>query len=268
MSELDFLAKAQNGGKFGFQVQQSSADGTLPGDALITIGMPSFMARVWTLNLLAFRFTQTPLPVSNGLLTTNGQPPDNQTYNSNLKVRLDYGVDSASDSVRFDYPSRGCTVQFHAAVIRIYLQGSIVGFGGGQPIAPPLLGGFIAPHARGNVAADMLPSCVLTEDNPRIFNGPGAAAQFAWAPQRARGYRLVPIDALAVATPLSVSQVNFNQTIISIDYDAFTGLLEPLVQTRQAFAPMLPDAQGIRISSAVGAAQTATYRVQWLLDIG
>jgi hypothetical protein len=264
-TELEYLARGQAGGKWGFQIPATALDATLATSSLLTVDMPAYMARAWTLNLQSFRF-QNAAPAPNGLLTTNGQPPDNQTYNNLLKARLDFGVDSSLETVRFDYPSRGCSLQFHASTIRVYLEQPPAGFLPGTPIAPPLLGGFLTPHGRSAVAQDNIPCATFT--TPQFSTVTGLPA-FVWLPPRARGYRLIPNAATAAAATLAVVELDFAQATIAIDMvDPMStgGVGDTLLMSRMAFVPLAFNAQGISV--ATGSVAPVFFQVQFLLDIG
>jgi len=277
-AELELLARAQQQGAWGFtidalQVTGITGAGTFqPPVSVLTVTLPSFMARMWTLNLLAFQYQTNQPPSTQGLVTTNGQPPRNQTFNAKFKARVDYGVDGALESVQFDYPSSGCTVQFAAATFRVYLVGTGVIFGAPPPpVCTPMLGGFVTPTAKGASSQDKLPSVMFTEARTTVTN-PGGT-KFFWCPPKARGYRLIPVDATSTALTMVVRQLDFGQNNLSLDWD--NGWFEPyavangsaLVQLRNGndFVPLLPDTQGISV--ALAAAGSGDYFVQWLLDI-
>jgi len=268
-TELEYLAASQAGGKWGFQLDAVSIEGVLNGVSVLTIDLPSFMARVWTLNLMSFRFQRADVG-GHGLRSTNQQPPDNQTYNTGIKVRVDYGVDSASEIVRFDYPSRGATVQFHGSSVRVYLESPAAAFIGATPIAPPLLGGYITPMGRGAVAQDKLPCCTYTE---LLYAQSIGETKFWWAPARARGYRIIPTNATTTTLVFTTRQRDFDQAVISLDMD--NGWFDPyvaangsaLMTLRDLFMPLLPTAQGVSVETN-SAGPSAFYFIQWLLDIG
>lgn len=257
--ELEFKARAQESGKWGFTLPIEQA----ANKSVLTNDMPPWMAQVWTLNLLCPKW-QSPIGGSFAAgISTRKQPLDNAVLPPG-QVRLDYGVDSAMESVLFDYPTNGCTIQFHAATFRLYViqntaftAGTILGY------SNPLVGGFVTPASRGNVSADVLPSAMLTTS----LLTSTVAAQFHWAPNRARAYRIVPLNAAAQAGGWVSRQVLFNGAILTLDVNGDLGVGgSELMKNRNVFIPLVGNAQGIDVETAAGGG--LFYYIQWLLDIG
>ena len=259
-TELEYNAASQQAGKWGFTVGLNEGANV----TLLTHDAPAYMAQVWTLNLLAAKW-QAPIGGAfNALIGTRQQPIDNATLPIGT-VRLDYGVDSAMESVEFDYPLQGGTFQFHAATFRLYLgetgafvPATIAGY------SFPQVGGFVAPGSRGASAADVLPSCTLTTLLQTSVVTPGT---FHWRPRRALAYRIVPFNVGGSAANYTVRQIGFNAGILTLDLDGAlaTPATPELMLNRNAFEPLIANAQGISVETVVAG---AFYYVQWLLDIG
>jgi hypothetical protein len=256
-SELELKAAAESAGQWGFSIGLVEGAGV----SLLTNDMPAYMAQVWTLNLLSARW-QAPIGGTFAVaIGTRSQPLDNATLPIGT-VRLDYGVGSAMESVLFDYHQQGMTVQFHAATFRLYL-GATGAFAGVNGYSFPIVGGFVTPGSRGNVAADVLPSCTLTT---QVTSGT-VAPQFQFRPRRALAYRLVPLDAVASTDVWNTRQIAMNGTVISEDMngDIANAPSQEGLQNRNLFIPLLPAAQGIIVNAGTAG---SFYYIQWLLDIG
>lgn len=261
-SETEMLALSSGNGQWGFSLAtpQPGQPSLAAGQSVLTVDLPDWMARSWTLNLNAPRFGRPANPALFGGAV--GQPIDNTIFNYGW-WRLDYGVGAGiAESVEFDVNVRGHTVQFAAASIRLYLNWapSVTGFAGG--IGLGAWSGFLTPASRGNVAADMLPSCTYTPQDPLVF-GAAPPAQIVWAPRRARGYRVIPANNASTGIVMIAQQVRWDSAVISVDYAGVT-FAAPTVQDRQAFAPMLPGCMGVAVTPSAA----SSFWVQWLLDIG
>jgi hypothetical protein len=272
-SELEWLAKSEAGGRWGFSLNGLNS----AGQSVLTVDLPGWMARTWTLNLLSMRYTS-------GVLVPP-HPPDTQVQGNDAFARLDYGVSGAMEVVRFDYPKRGMTMQFHAATFRLYIDLQQAGFAGGQPVAfPPLVGGFVSPTTRGNSMGDNYNTVTLTE-NEVVAIAPAGSTTFFTVPARARAYRIVPRRAVGTALYRAFQNSNAQGALVQISTDYASndvaGVGEPLVLTdvgtghlypyRSAFVPLLRMADVLAVVCIPpGATPTddGAYRVQWLLDVG
>jgi hypothetical protein len=275
-AELAFLkASADGNGRWGFQLDGRNVSG----QSVLTVDLPAFMARAWTLNLLAMRF------ISNGVSPVVPFPPDTQVQGNDVFCTLQYGVAGALEIARFDYPKRGQTLQFHAATFRLYVEVQVNGITPGQlPSFPPLVGGFVTPSPRGSTMADPYASVTLTE-NEVVVIAPGQTNSFP-IPARARAYRIVPRRNVGVTTLYRAFQnSNAAGALVqhTVDYaaDDIAGTGEPitvfdvngghLYPYRNLTIPLVRQAdvlQVVCITGGVSPANDAAYRIQWILDLG
>lgn len=258
-TELGELRKAYNQGKWGFSHQLLVGQSTaIP---LITLDLPSWMARPWTISTAAMLF-------SNGVLSTTNAPPDppNSQTVMEIKLRIDWGIDSARESAEVDYNWGGNTFQIHAANVRVYLLPPPVQ--NYNTTRLPILNGWISPFAQGRGATDFIGP---TWTHAFSFNINSTA--FVPIPARAIAYRMVPLRIVD-----AVNVINVFQEAGGVDLDVSCDLItEPLAivdggavshlyPTRSSLIPLVPYASLLKIQTAA----TTDWRgsIQFLLDMG
>lgn len=249
MSERD-LELAVRLGQWGFTFQTRNNTNIQSGD-LLSVSVAAHLARTWTINLSAFRF-------SGGTIVA-GQPPDNQTDVSGLvQARIQWGVDAANELALVDYPARGCSFQVHAAVIRLQLVSQLT-MGN---TAEPLLAGNVAPtQARGT---NRHPTFTTVRNNQ-----PASTPIDYPIPARAMGYRIMPAVRNGAADVVDLFQVDGNGAVVTsdgnLDFLGFflgsAGLLAP------NYYPLHPQAQFVRVTTEANPV-SSVFAISYQLDLG
>lgn len=270
--EIEEFKKAQARGRWGFKDRVAS----VTGQALLTVETPAWMARPWTINLLAHRWAG-----DGGTLTAN-VPPDNQTASAFISggsnvpteigyyVDLDYGIDGASDMVRVDYPWSGCSFNVLCSTIRLAMVApqfaSLV-----LPANRPIIGANCSPWP-----AEAQSSQINTAPSYTVWLNLGATATaVVWVPARARGYRLFVRTLYtaggATQPTVTVSQRTFNGATITAADTVIgdTAPFFPAVSTtnRSNVIPLQQMTQGLTITND-NATTTLAAGIQFLLDLG
>lgn len=276
-TELEFLKRSQENGKWGFSQQFIGP----VAQSLITVDLPAWMARQWTLQLLRWRY-------ANGVLAAApaSSNPDAQTVaGTGPRVVLHYGVDSAMERVQMDYNKSGCSVQFHAASIRVYLEAPGTAFGTSSgssgviqpPALAPIVAGFITPYGKGPGSADNIPSVTFTTTQFTVSQLGGATVRNI--PDRARAYRLViitePQNTLLVrqlaGDGVSVVASDYKATLAGGEFPIVldNGVTQPnhLHPQRPLFMPLMRDAEIIELQNTTALGSTIVA-LQFLLDVG
>lgn len=237
--------------------------------SVLNVDLPAWMARPWTLNLLRYRYSGGPLASGVGVASN----PDAQTVGDDTKVRIDYGVDGALESVLVDYPRQGGTLQFHAAVIRVYFIAPAIAStslppGGIIPLSP-LVGAFLTPHARGQLTDWQPPTLTL----PGVAVATAPASSYVQVPVRAKAYRLTPVPgAGTLGNQLTVFQCTGTGARFGQDYSGetigvedFAGPPAHIYMFRENWIPLEHNIEQLELQSS-GAAQNV--RPQFLIDLG
>lgn len=260
--EIEELKIAHRNGKWGFS---HTLDFTqLTPISMLTSEVPPWMARPWTVTLSGMRYTSGPLA---NVAHPTPDPPDNQVP-VELKVRIDYGIDSGRETVDVDYPWAGCTFQVHASSIRLYLL---------PPATqnynidkPPLLNATMSPFPQGRGATD-----IIGPTWTHAYTFPPSSTLYVPIPRRAIAYRLVPTNSSSLAPAIACFQAAGG--IISGNIDVAIDYATELLTTNDASAfpklfpnrgflmPILPYASMLKIQTP---ALTFPCSIQYLLDIG
>lgn len=232
---------------------------------LVFADVPSWMARRWTVTLLAMRFSSGNL--SGSLYTPDQQAvPTNFSNTNPVQVRCAFGVHNASErDVLIDYPWTGCTFEVTAASISLSLNPyNTTGLS-----VIPLLGAFIAPVGRGGGQLKNPPTFT------QFVSVPSGSTVFVAVPPRARSYSIVGVNAPSTAQGVTLNQIttpDASTTILRFDtqaaevpgtapaaYEFFSGALV-------ANYPLHPLATALSITTPFSIA--AQYQVRFELDLG
>lgn len=218
-------------------------------------GLDAADSRRWTVHLNHFKFSGPP-----GFALNPNVSPDNQVDSeADFRVRIDYGVDGAEETVFVDWPCQGCTFDLHAGSFRIGLiaRNSIV--------APaPLLGGFVVPAGSG--ARSPMNSPVLTD---AILNV-GALALAAFPrPPRAIAYRVWLTTGLGGPVFLEESTDNTGTVIKTDGSFALTTTTAALYEwsNQAAWIPLHQRAQFVLVTNT-SITDGISFSIEWLLDLG
>jgi hypothetical protein len=221
---------------------------------------PAWMARVWTVNLTAFRYAGGPLAVGGGT-------PDQQTTNA-AQIALEWGVDGAGERCIMDYPWTGASFEVTCASLKLsFLGAGDTGLNAGGDL--PNVGAFITPHMRGG----------STEKNPPTLTRYVIVPQTSFAnvpiPARARAYTLVARDNPSLLAAFQLGQ-QFGPTSFPtysrIDCQsgfAGTGGAEPYASYPSATTgnfTISPICTSLHITNPTGA--PTTYEFRFELDLG
>lgn len=262
MSDIEIreLEKCYRNGKWGFAQDFRAAINAPSGISLLTADLPPWMARAWTINMAQFLYQGQPLSV---IPNDSGYAPNTQTAND-VKLRIDWGVDSARESALVDYPWAGGTFQLHAATIRVYLN-PVNGLQTYNPIRVPILNGWMSPGASGRVAVD-----ALAPTYTALFSCSVGTPAHVTIPARAVAYRIVAIDSPTSGDLLTASQVAVAGAPgipLTIDYNAESTQPSGFGQYpyRSLFVPLINAASGVQVTTSTGA---FTGWMQFLLDLG
>lgn len=185
----------------------------LVGSQLLSVNLPPWRARDWTVTLGAMK-----VDGSQGANLVPGFPPDNEvstTINfvgtmppdevrnydiAGLYVRVWWGTGNSREGAYVSWPWGGLTLQLHGADVRVELPGGYNLDQGNPGTFLPLLQGFISPGCRRDGGMLSPPTLITKTKSMGSAAEMVAGVDFA-APPRACGYRLythVNLDNLVV----------------------------------------------------------------------
>lgn len=264
LEESELLASHARG-RWGFSVPLAQA----LGQSMLTVDVPSWMARCWTINVKRMRYGSTAPGTPSGLPVppdTNHGGPDTQVM-TDASISLQWGIDGAQETATLDYPVQGATFQLHAAFIRMYINSPTT-------TVSPIVGAFVSPSNRGGSGQDLYPCAAVRTFNLTV--GPNSVQRLD-IPERAVAYRLLRNDTNLQSAIESVQCIN-GGSVLSFDYAAISsGSGEPLqvtdgtnghyFTTRELWMPLDSQAAFLKVTNPQ-AVVIATFRVQFLLDLG
>jgi hypothetical protein len=256
-------------GQLGYSAPWAAVQGL----QIIYFSLPSYLARAWTINLLAMRYSGGAVGIgADGSFVPN---PDASIVNSvgsqqqsNVIAHLEYGVDGATEHVDMDYPWAGVSFEILASTVKLVLQCPT-----DIMVGNPTLGAFAVPSNRvGNLSTSppvrTISAGINVEANPfrQVF-----------IPARA-AYYTVAIDNPSIGggfTPRgwSVYQADFTGFTV-YRYDVIPSALEDpnSIEVYEDFSggrfrfPIHPAATSLMLVSDSGSSYTVIFRFE--LDLG
>ena len=225
--------------------------------ALFTLqGLAAEYSGRWTVHLNHFKY-------SGGAGLNPNVAADNQVNSaSSFRVRVDFGVDGAEESVFIDWPAQGATFQLHAGSFRIALT-QPPGFTNVAPL--PLLTGFVAPAGASDRTPLMMPC--LTESATPI--GPLAQTSYP-RPPRAVAYRPWFVDSGGGGPVVLEESTNLVGTIVKDDGAHLTAGGPNVfyeLGNQAGYIPLHPLCQFVNVVNT-SAINPVTVSPNWLLDVG
>jgi hypothetical protein len=261
------LHRSQTRGVWGnqqplFQLNQLTTNA----NNLIWIDLPPWMARVWTITLLAMRYATGTQSQFLGLTPDQQAVPT--TFGANnppLQCQLDYGISNAGErGILLDYPWTGSTFEVTAASIQLKVAPFALA---APPTVVPTIGAFISPSRRGGGQLKLLPTFTVA-----VTIGAGITSNIA-VPARARSYSIAAVNANGLTNTLSVQQLTSPASttsivrldslpgdLLSTNYPYYSGALV-------ANYPIHPLATIIAITNG-GGITSSQYVVRFELDLG
>jgi hypothetical protein len=265
-NELYELEKSQARGIWGnSQPLFNGLAASTNNNPLVWIDLPPWMARGWTVTLLAMRYQTGTLSTFGGFSPDQQAVPTTFGINQAVQVQLDYGISNASErNVLIDYPWAGGSFELTCASMQV----KMAPYPNNGLAVSPTVGAFISPSVRGGGQLK----------NPPTFTVSVNIAALGTAdipvPARARAYSLVASNAngitnnvvatqqttpAAVATSTRIDSIGGN-TLGGIAYEYYTGA----VIANQVIHPLTTN---IHIQNLT-AALVAALVVRFELDLG
>lgn len=271
--EMFQLHRSQTRGIWGiqqplFQLNQLNTNN----NPLIWIDLPPWMARTWTITLLAMRYQAGAQSTFNGYSIDQQAVPTTFTGiggGQPLQLSMDYGISNASErGILMDYPWSGAAFEVTAASLQL----KIAPFPLTTPLATiPSVGAFIAPRARGGGQLKQQPTFttsvgVVPTSNVNVP-----------IPARARAYNIAAVNGNGTVGTLTVTQQTTpasTATVVRQDTltgDSLTGAIAasyPYFAGALVFnAPIHPLATVINIANTAASGQQ-NYVIRFELDLG